>query len=375
MRLTTAGVAAKFNRPIVGRVGEEILVSPLDSVDPVRITGYKALVTADRAASDFVEEFQLPIVHSVRHFDHFRPNDVIVLNPGNGFIRTIFRPDSPNNALFITERCNSNCLMCSQPPKDVDDTQHYLDVNLQLIPFLPRSLEYLGITGGEPTLLGAGLLEVLKALKTSLPETNIHMLTNGRTFAQRAYTAVFAEAVPPRFSVGIPLYSDYAPDHDYIVQAKHAFDQTVLGIYELARFGVPVEIRVVLHRLTIPRLEALAEYIYRTFPFVPHVALMGLEPTGYAPRNWQDLWIDPLEYQDALQGAVDILYARGMNVSIYNLQLCLLPKRLWRFARRSISDWKNIFLPECQVCSVLERCGGFFQSAAKLHSPNIRAIQ
>jgi His-Xaa-Ser system radical SAM maturase HxsC len=246
-------------------------------------------------------------------------------------------------------------------------------VNLQLIPYLPRSLEYLGITGGEPTL-ATGLFEILQALKTSLPETNIHMLTNGRTFAQRAYTAAFAEAIPPRFSVGIPLYSDYAPDHDYIVQAKHAFDQTVFGIYELARFGVSVEIRIVLHKQTIPRLEALAEYIYRTFPFVSHVALMGLEPTGYTPRNWDDLWIDPLEYQDALQGAVDILYTRGMNVSIYNLQLCLLPKPLWRFARRSISDWKNLFLSECEACSALEKCGGLFQSAARLHSPNVHAI-
>jgi His-Xaa-Ser system radical SAM maturase HxsC len=169
-------------------------------------------------------------------------------------------------------------------------------------------------------------------------------------------------------------YSDYAPDHDYVVQAKHAFDQTVLGIYELARFAVPVEIRVVLHQLTIPRLEALAEYIYRTFPFAAHVALMGLEPTGYAPRNWQELWIDPAAYQDVLEKAVEVLYTRGMTVSIYNLQLCLLRRTLWGFARKSISDWKNIFLPECQACSVVEKCGGLFQSAARLHSPNVHSI-
>jgi len=31
------------------------------------------------------------------------------------------RPDSRHNVLVATERCNSNCLMCSQPPQDRDD--------------------------------------------------------------------------------------------------------------------------------------------------------------------------------------------------------------------------------------------------------------
>src|SRR4051794_19460393 len=75
-------------------------------------------------------------------------------------------------------------------------------------------------------------------------------------------------------------------------------------------------------------------------------------------RNKDELWIDPMSYQGELEAAVDTLTARGMNVSLYNLQLCVLRQSLWRFARKSISDWKNIFLPECQSCSKLEQCGG-----------------
>jgi His-Xaa-Ser system radical SAM maturase HxsC len=203
----------------------------------------------------------------------------------------------------------------------------------------------------------------------------MHMLSNGRLFAWPAFTRDFFEANHPRLVLGIPLYSDSSTSHDYIVQAKDAFDQTVLGLHQLARHNVPVEIRVVLHRLTIPRLARLAEYVYRNFPFVVHVALMGLEPTGYTPRNKEILWIDPVEYQEELEEAVEFLATRGMNVSIYNTQLCLLRPSLWKFARKSISDWKNVYLPECQACNVLEECGGLFQSAEKMHSPNIRAFR
>jgi hypothetical protein len=67
------------------------------------------------------------------------------------------------------------------------------------------------------------------------------MLTNGRTFAWADYTQQLAAIEHPNFSVGIPLYSDFAGDHDYVVQAKGAFDQTVAGFHQLARFGIRSE--------------------------------------------------------------------------------------------------------------------------------------
>lgn len=174
--------------------------------------------------------------------------------------------------------------------------------------------------------------------------------------------------------LGIPLYSDDSTTHDYVVQAKGAFDQTMMGLHQLARYGLRIELRVVLHALTVQRLPELAEYIYRNLTFVEHVALMGLENIGYAPRNMDKLWIDPHDYQDQLESAVEILSTRMMNVSIYNHQLCVLRRSLWKFARKSISDWKNIYLDECQTCGVKEQCGGFFQWATKLHTKYVHPL-
>jgi hypothetical protein len=64
-----------------------------------------------------------------------------------------------------------------------------------------------------------------------------------------------------------------------------------------------------------------------------------------------------------------------MNVSIYNHQLCVLDRALWPLARRSISDWKNVYLPACNDCSVLTECGGFFQSGTKIRSAHIAAVR
>jgi hypothetical protein len=116
------------------------------------------------------------------------------------------------------------------------------------------------------------------------------------------------------------------------------------------------------------------EYIYRNLSFVEHVALMGLEYVGYTPRNIADLWIDPFDYQDELERAVRYLSVRGIAVSLYNHQLCVLRPSLWGYARKSISDWKNLFLPECESCGALAQCGGLFQWAIKKHSAHIHTL-
>lgn len=87
---------------------------------------------------------------------------------------------------------------------------------------------------------------------------------------------------------------------------------------------------------------------------------MGLEVIGFAKPNIDALWIDPLDYADELENAVSLLATAGMNVSIYNHQLCTLPRSLWPYSRRSISDWKNEYARECEHCSVQSQCGGFF---------------
>jgi His-Xaa-Ser system radical SAM maturase HxsC len=264
--------------------------------------------------------------------------------------------------------------MCSQPPKDRDDVKALSVRNREVIDLIDQPPRYLTITGGEPTLLGDHLFGLIDHLKAKMPETELHVLTNGRTFAWPAYARRFSEIGHPNISLGVPLYADVAAVHDFVVQAVGAFDQTVSGLHQAARNGIRTEIRVVLHRQTVPRLLKLAEFIYRNLTFAEHVALMGLEFTGYTPRNIEQLWIDPYEYRRDLEEAVEFLSMRNMNVSIYNHQLCTIPRSLWGFARKSISDWKNLYLPECEGCTAKAECGGFFQWAARKHSDHISPV-
>jgi len=148
-------------------------------------------------------------------------------------------------------------------------------------------------------------------VRDRLPETAVHVLTNGRAFAGEEVTAAWAALGHQRLTAGIPLYSAVDAVHDYVVQARGAFDDTVLGILRLKDKGRRVEVRVVLHAVTARRLRETCAWLARNLPFVDHVALMGLENTGFALANQDLLWIDPLDYQADLARGVDMLRAGG----------------------------------------------------------------
>lgn len=300
----------------------------------------------------------VPWLNCGENLSGFRAGDVVQIDVKHHRISFLYRAGSNSNGLYVTDRCNSHCIMCPQPPKEFD-TVEFCALE-RTIDCLPNNLCELGITGGEPTLLGESLAALLKKIERKSPDCHVHILSNARKFKNFHYAQCIRQVGLRNLTFGVPLYSYNPENHDYIVQVAGAFDETIHGIHNLAKLGFPIEIRVVLHKQTIPELLKLSNYIYRNLPFVFHVAFMGMEHMGYVKKNWDALWISPKDYQDTLYEAVRYLHLRGVSVSLYNLPYCLLDKRLWPFSRDSISDYKVGFTKLCDSCAKKNDCGGLF---------------
>jgi His-Xaa-Ser system radical SAM maturase HxsC len=297
-----------------------------------------------------------------KEFSYFDNDDVVSL--GNNRIRSIFRAGSEHNSILLTEQCNNYCLMCSQPPKKGDDSW-LLKQAFEAIRLIPRKTNVLGFTGGEPTVYGQEFVNLIQHTKNWLPYTSLHILSNGRSFANENFAYEYARVNHPDSMVGIPIYSADPSIHDYVVQAEGAFDETIHGVLNLKKFKQKVEIRVVLHKQTYKGLAELATFIARNLLFVDQVALMGLEHTGFTRANIDSLWIDPFEYKEELSDAVRILSSYGITSAVYNHPLCLVNSDVYPSYVKAISDWKNEFPPECEPCSRKSDCGGLFSSGIK----------
>jgi His-Xaa-Ser system radical SAM maturase HxsC len=285
--------------------------------------------------------------------------DVVVPRTDSGEVVVLLRESDTHHSLFMTNRCNSYCLMCSQPPTAIDDGW-LVDEAIDAVSHLRHSPGTLGLTGGEPLLLGAGLRRVLDAIAEHHPRTRVEVLTNGRLFAKSSVVSQILKDLPIAVRWLIPLYGHADFVHDFVVQSHGAFDETLAGLLALQEHKQEVQLRVVLIEPVLQVLEELAGFIGRNLPFVREVALMGCEPIGFALANRQLCEIDLTDWAGALRQASRALQRHAIPHLLMNAPLCALPTSLWPLAHRSISDWKNVYAPECERCAVKAECSGLF---------------
>lgn|SRR5574344_1060 len=297
----------------------------------------------------------------------FHEGDVVTVDQ-NGLISFVYEINAKQNVILATEKCNHRCIMCPQPPIEHENSR--LNFNLKLISLIDKNSKEIGISGGEPTVIGDDLFVILKALRKRCKNTAITILSNGVLFANKAYAEKLALCGLKDLQVDVPIFSDIASIHNDIVGAK-TFYKSVQGLYNLALFGIKVGIRVVVMKQNYKRLPNLSDYIYHNFSFVSQVAFMQMEFEGLARENFEKLWIDPFDYSDELKEAVLLLNDRGLVPYIYNAQLCVLPHQIREFAVQSISEWKDIYISECENCKAKGLCAGFFASNMVHHSRNI----
>ena len=366
------GISYNINEDIVGKItfgtnifnrSNCILVSR-DVAKPVY--GYCATITTNTSFNN--KGKACCIVESIEDFNE---GDVVVVNK-NGEIIFVYEINSTHNSIFVTGKCNHRCIMCPQPP--VLQEKDMTPFNMQLISLFDKNTFEVGITGGEPTLIGDNLFVLVKHIQKELPKSAISILSNGVKFADRNYAMKLAKCHHHDLQIDVPLFSDVAEEHNRIVGAN-TFYKTVQGLYNLALFRQRIGLRIVVHKQTYKRLPQLADYIYHNFPFVSQVAFIQMETIGMAENNIEELWIDPHDYNTELREAILLLADRGLNPVIYNAQLCVLPKDIRHYAQRSISDWKDIYLSECDGCSLRGKCAGFFESNKLYHSKYIKKIE
>ena len=206
--------------------------------------------------------------------------DVVVIN-NKGEIIFLYEIKSKHNAILATERCNHRCIMCPQPP--IAQENDKTPFNLNLISLFAKSTQEIGITGGEPTLIGDNLFVLINHIKKKLPKTAICILSNGVRFADKEYATKLAKCKHHNLQIDIPLFSDIAEEHNRIVGAN-TFYKTVQGLYNLALFRQRIGIRIVVHKQTYKRLPQFADFIYHNFPFTTitwnYEKLFGYLQTG-----------------------------------------------------------------------------------------------
>lgn len=291
----------------------------------------------------------------------------VLRNDDDGRLYVAYSANNTDLEISLTNHCNSNCIMCPIPAGfRKNGTGPGRQELMQLIEYLPCDVSHITLTGGEPFLIGKFIFNILKKLRESHNSTNYLLLTNGRVFADRSYVTQFEESKPSNIILGIPIHGNNAKIHDYITQSAGSFNQTMIGLHHLLELGERIELRFVISRLNAKYITDMSRLIASELQGVESVKFMGIEMTGNAAENKSQVWIPYREAFAASKQGIDTLIDAGINCEIYNFPLCMVPREYWGICRKSITEYKIRYAPECSTCAVKESCDGFFGSSLAL---------
>jgi His-Xaa-Ser system radical SAM maturase HxsC len=313
-------------------------------------------------------------LYGVEQIVVFEENDIVVVDEKHGVIHRIFRSDSKDNAIMLTNICNSNCIFCpeaegARSKKEEIPFAYFED----MISLIPENTESLCLTGGEPTCSRKNFVEVLRLCKSYLPNTRIQILSNSRAFSVKSFVSQMEFVMPTFVLLGTALHSHQAEIHDQITQVDGSFLQTIQGIRNMKALQVQIEIRIVICHYNAQSLVELVDFVERELKGIQRITFMGMELQGNAARNKDEVWADYYSSSDELKRAVYHCMELGIEPAIYNIPLCVMDESLWQFSYRSISDYK-VFYPEaCDGCHVKEYCSGFFRSTYRLAQPQVKS--
>src|SRR5205807_10136286 len=141
----------------------------------------RTVVALERDAVHASQANPTQLIVVPNEFEYLKDGDVVAVVLDRPAVRVLYRRNSLHNSFLLTERCNHYCLMCSQPPKEVNDDWILDDIDAA-VPLIDKETRSLGFTGGEPLLNYSRLLSVLRECRDFLPNTAIHVLSNGRAF-------------------------------------------------------------------------------------------------------------------------------------------------------------------------------------------------
>lgn len=335
--------------------------------------GYKGYIFDNKPKN--IDLNKINYCSNVKDYQSLLDFDVVEI-VNNKIIRVLYRDDSEDNAIVVTNQCNSNCIMC--PDSDaVRNTKENPDIKklLEQIRCIPDDTKHITITGGEPGLLKENLLKLLEECKKYLPNTEFLILTNGRVFSNTDFTNKLEESIPNNTRIAIPIYAANEDLHDEITRVKGSFRQAVVGIKKLIEKNIDVEIRVVVLKKNYKYLEKIANFIVKELPEVKMVNIMALEMTGNAYKNREQVWINFGKVKEYLYKACITIIKSGIITNLYNFPLCNLDERLYSVAHRSITDYKIRYKEKCEECRAKENCGGFFNSTINVKDIKVKPIK
>ena len=288
----------------------------------------------------------------------------------------IFLEHQDDAVIYVTEACNSNCVMCPMSLASRKRGSKLSISDWNSIPgIIPKDVAHITITGGEPFLEHQQLAQFLQLATLQYSRSEILILTNGRALSIDSIFDEIAPYISNNICFAVPIHSSDSILHDTISQTDGSFLQTIRGLEKLKATNAKVEIRIVGHQYNISHISDTIKYLSNSGLRIDIINIIAMEMTGCAAANRDKLWVDYDRLCESALPGIRYAILHGINIGLYNFPFCMVPKELWPVVKDSITSYKIRFDNQCTNCRMRNICGGLFYSTYELGLCHVKPIE
>jgi MoaA/NifB/PqqE/SkfB family radical SAM enzyme len=265
--------------------------------------------------------------------------------------------------LRITEKCNNNCVFCSDHYKNNDRQMAFDDIK-KLVSENKDDDILIEIGGAEPTLHP----DFFKIIEFANKNTKlIHLTTNARIFCYKN----LADRLPKmRISIKSSLHGHTPAIHDEITQTEGSFDQALEGFRNLAGNNIDIKVNVVINRKNIDHLKKIADLLKDAG--VKGIIFSGLILSGNGDID-RRLVVGIDEIKKKLPKVLKYCADHEIYFFIEKLPVCIAPDFSKRFLLESDKS-SFIKLEICENCACKDSCMGFSKAFFLKNSKGIERL-
>ena len=272
------------------------------------------------------------------------------------------------SVICIWNKCNSKCLMCSNP-SDFQATDPYKDYSFDALKERIEKIKLIDdkiiLTGGEPTI-HPEFFRLLSFVRKKFPKTVIELDTNGRRFSYSSFTKKVL--LFNKINVYTSLHGFDTKTHDAVTRTPGSFLQTVKGIKNILKYkdlGLnEIELRIIVTKLTYKYIEKILKFIKESFPEVNRIVIIFMEMEGQAGDNFKIVGLTHTQFQKFIPKIAKWI-PRFKEFRFYHFPLCVIDQSLWKHVWRTLPDYEVTFLPKCKNCLYKKYCLGIHKEYVK----------
>ena len=278
-----------------------------------------------------------------------------------------------NTALILVNTgCNNRCLICMREDIKSLSVRSLEEIKTKIREVKDLGYKNLSLSGGEASIR-PDILDIIKFAET-VGFDRITLKTNGRRLADWSFIEPLSKI--KNFEVIFSINGHTAEIHEAVTGVKGSFEETVKGIENAQKLGIPTRINIVVCKPNYKHLSELADFLLclgaseQQFCFI--------HPAGEAMNHLEEMipdideatpYINALLAKNRSLGNVSGQSVRAIRSIAF--PFCCLDEENRQYAIEHLGDEAETFSKtkpqECQECRYLSTCPGIWSTYAKLY--------